>query len=275
MMNKANLSKEDRQMLNKICWRSMFLSSGRCGGQVRMHAVGFIYSMLPAIDRYHKEDDAHREALIRHTTYFNLTQAVSTFCMGIVAAMEKEVAEDPLFDPNSIAAVKTSLMGPMSGIGDSIFWGVLRLLAASIAISFATAGSIIAPIAFLLIYNIPNILVRYYLTYAGFTIGTNFLTRVQESGVMQILTKAASILGLIMVGSMVASTVTFNTILSIPVEGSDPIMIQTYLDSIFKGLVPLTLALGCLYAQLKKVNINIVMLAVFVLAIVLALLGVV
>ena len=274
-MKTTTLTKEDRKMLNQICWRSMFLSSGRCGGQVRMHAVGFIYSILPALDRYHKDEEKHREALMRHTTYFNMTQAVSTFCMGIVAAMEKEVEEDEDFDVNSIAAVKTSLMGPMSGIGDSIFWGVLRLVAASIAISFASSGSVIAPILFLLIYNIPNVLCRYYLTYAGFTLGTNFLSQMQKTGAMKILTKGASILGLIMVGAMVASTVSFQCALSIPVEGGEPIMIQTYLDSIFKGLVPLSLALACLYAQLKKVNINVIMLAVFALAILLAVLGIV
>ena len=45
-MKQNTMSKEDRKMLNSIFWRSMFLSSGRCGGQVRMHAVGFINSIL-------------------------------------------------------------------------------------------------------------------------------------------------------------------------------------------------------------------------------------
>jgi len=275
-MKQTAMSKEDKKMLNAIYWRSMFLSSGRCGGQVRMHAVGFINSILPALKRYYKDDkERYREALMRHTTYFNMTQHVSTFCMGLVASMEKEAAEDNAFDTSSIAAVKTSLMGPMSGIGDSIFWGVLRLLAASIAITFAASGSILAPISFLLIFNVPAFICRYYLTYKGFSLGTTFLSDMQKSGTIQILTKAASILGLVMIGAMVASTVTFKCALSIPVENADPISIQTYLDSIFKGLVPLTLTLGCLYAQMKKININLIMLMVLALAMVLALLGVV
>ena len=97
----------------------------------------------------------------------------------------------------------------------------------------------------------------------------------QKSGTIQILTKAASILGLVMIGAMVASTVTFQCALAIPVENADPIAVQTYLDSIFKGLVPLSLTLGCLYAQMKKININIIMLLVLALAMLLALLGVV
>ena len=112
-MKKNDMTKADKKMLNSIFWRSMFLSSGRCGGQVRMHAVGFIYSILPALNRYHPDKEKHREALMSHTTYFNMTQAVSTFCMGLVAAMERESENNPGFDRNSIAAVKTALMGPM------------------------------------------------------------------------------------------------------------------------------------------------------------------
>lgn len=78
-MKQNTMSKEDRKMLNSIFWRSMFLSSGRCGGQVRMHAVGFINSILPALRRYYKDDqEGYRQALMRHTTYFNMTQHVST-----------------------------------------------------------------------------------------------------------------------------------------------------------------------------------------------------
>ena len=58
-------------------------------------------------------------------------------------------------------------------------------------------------------------------------------------------------------------------------SGSDPILLQTYLDSIFKGLVPLSLTLGCLFLLKKRVNINLIMFGVMGLAIVLALFGIV
>lgn len=174
-MKKNQLTKEDRKMLNSIFFRSFFLSAGRAGGQVRMHAVGWIFSLMPALNRYYSDNpEKRKEALMRHTTYFNMTQAVSTFAMGLVASMEKENSENCDFEPQSIVAIKTSLMGPMSGIGDSIFWGVLRILAAGIGISFASTGSILGPIIFLLIYNVPAVACRYYLTQIGFTVGTDF-----------------------------------------------------------------------------------------------------
>jgi PTS system mannose-specific IID component len=166
-------------------------------------------------------------------------------------------------------------MGPLSGIGDSIFWGVLRVIAAGIGISLASQGSIFGPLLFLLIYNIPAILTRYYLTYMGFTLGDTFIQDMYKSGSMQLLNKAASTLGLMMIGCMTATMVAFKSKLAIPIEGGKPIEIQTYLDQLWQGLVPLAVTLGCYWLLSKKVNVNWILLGVLVLAIVLGLLGVV
>lgn len=271
-----NLSVEDKKMLNSIFLRSFPIFAGRTGGQVRMHAVGFIWTIMPALRRYYKEGTPEfTDALVRHTMFYNITQNVGTFCIGLVAAMEKENAQDPDFDDRSITAIKTALMGPMSGIGDAIFWGVLRVIAASVGISLAAQGSWLGPIMFLLIYNVPSILCHWYLTYAGYTLGSDFLAKMNEGGLMQTITKCASILGLMMVGGMTASTVSFTSAVQFVIEGQDPILLQTYLDSIFKGLVPLLVTTGCLGLMLKRVNVNVIMFGVLGLAIVLALVGIV
>ena len=52
--------------------------------------------------------------------------------------MEEEYAKDPEnFDPDSINAVKTSLMGPLSGIGDSLFQGTIRVIAFGLGVQLA------------------------------------------------------------------------------------------------------------------------------------------
>lgn len=271
-----NLSREDKKMLNSIFFRSFGSFAGRAGGQIRQQAPGFIWTIKPALDRYYAKDkEGHTEALMRHTTFYNITQFVGTFVMGLVASMEKENSENDEFDASSIVAIKTALMGPLSGIGDSIFWGVLRILAAGIGINLAANGSIIGPIVFLLIFNIPATLCRYVCTILGFTLGSEFIEKMHETGAMSLLTKGASILGLIMVGGMTSSMVKFNSILEFPVKGGDPILLQTYLDQILKGVVPLGLTLACLYALNKKINVNVIMLGVMCLAILLAVLGVV
>ncbi len=233
------VSKEDKKMLNSIFWRSFTVFAGN-PGVTKAGADGFLYSMIPALSRYYKKDETKlKDAMVRHTTWYNITENLGTFAMGVVAAMEKENSEKEDFDTTSISAIKTSLMGPLSGIGDSIFWGVVRVIAAGVGISLAANGSILGPIMFLLIYNIPSIICRYYMTYMGYTLGSTFIERLYNSGAMKIVTKCASILGLVMVGAMTASNVTFKTILKIPVKNADAVSIQTYLDAIFVGIVPL------------------------------------
>ena len=89
------------------------------------------------------------------------------------------------------------------------------------------------------------------------------------------VTRATSTVGLTMIGAMTAANVKFTSIISFPVEGSDPITLQSYLDQIFLGLVPLCLTLFVLWLMRNKnVNVNVILVGIMVLAIVLGLIGV-
>ncbi|MBY7025953.1 PTS mannose/fructose/sorbose transporter family subunit IID [Clostridium botulinum] len=271
---KENLSIEDKKMLRSVFWRSWTMNASRTGA-TQYHAVGVMYTLLPVINRFYKNDEDKKEALVRHTTWFNATMHLNNFIMGLVAAMERQNSTDENFDSGSITAVKASLMGPLSGIGDSFFWGILRVVAAGIGISLASAGSALGAIVFLLLYNIPAFAIHYYSLYSGYSVGANFIQKLYQSGGMKILTKASSMLGLMMMGSMTASNVKFKTILEVSVAGSEEAMkIQGYLDQLFIGIVPLCVTLLAFYLLRKKVNINIVMFGIMFLGIILGLLGI-
>ena len=90
-----------------------------------------------------------------------MTPHIVTLMLGISAAMEKENSEVEDFDENSINNIKTALMGPLSGIGDSFFWGTLRLIATGIGTSLSLQGNALGPILFLFIFNVPHIIIRF------------------------------------------------------------------------------------------------------------------
>ncbi|MDR0921002.1 MAG: PTS system mannose/fructose/sorbose family transporter subunit IID [Lactobacillales bacterium] len=275
MKNKNNLSVEDKKMLRSMFWRSWTINASRTGA-TQYHAPGVMYTLLPVINRYYKTDEEKAEALVRHTTWFNCTMHISNFIMGLVAAMEHQNSRDKDFEASSITAVKASLMGPLSGIGDSLLWGIIRVIAAGIGISIASTGSVMGAIVFIVLYNIPTVLLHYYLLNTGFTVGSTFIEKIYASGGMKIITKASSMLGLMMMGCMTASHVKFTTILEVAVKGSkDPIKVQTYLDQLFIGIVPLSVTLLAFWLLRKKVNVNIVMFGIMFLGIILGLLGVV
>lgn len=274
----SNLTKsipaEERKLLRKAFWRSFTLYAAV--SPAKQGASGFCYSMMPFINRFYSgSEEKKKEALSRSMSYFNTTITCSTFIMGLVASMEKKNSEQPDFDAGSINAVKSSLMGPLAGIGDSIFWGVLRVIAAGIAVGMGAAGNVLAPIVFLLLFNIPSLLVKYYGTFLGYKLGSEYIQKVYASGLMNILTKGASTVGLIMVGGMTASMVTFRSVFELTMDGESVLSLQPMLDQIFVGMVPLGLTLLCYYLLKKKnVSITTLILGVIAFSILLSLLGI-
>ena len=271
MKQTNNLSREDKKMINSICWRSLNAHCSRVGGQARQMAIGFLWQIMPALNRYYKDQpEKKKEALYRHVQFCNVSNAIYPFLAGLVASMEKENSEVDDFDTSSIVAIKAALMGPLAGIGDSLLFSVVRVIAAGIGISFALQGSILGPILFFLIYNGCTMALRFSLGYVGFISGSSFITNMYQNGTLKILTKCAGILGLIMVGAMTASTVKFTTAISIPIPGGEAVALQSSLDTLFLGLIPLLLTFGCKKLLDKNVNINWIMVGIFVLSLMMA-----
>ena len=170
------------------------------------------------------------------------------------AAREEENANNTNFDEQSINAVKASLMGPLAGIGDSIFWGTLRIIAAGIGVSIAKDGSMFGPILFLLIYNIPNFLVRIFGLKLGYQVGVNSLERIQREGLMDKIMSVATIIGLSVVGGMVATMLSISTPLEFKISGAE-IVVQDILDKILPNMLPLIFTF-VIYRLIKKVSIT-------------------
>lgn len=270
----SNVSAEDKKMLDRIYWRSFMVFAGPAG-MAYSQSPGFCNSIMPALERYFPEKEKRAEAMVSLMPPYNITQNVGTFAMGLVASMERQNAlHYGEYDASSILALRTSLMGPMSGIGDAIFWGIVRCIAGGIGISFAASGSILGPLLFLLIYNIPGMICRYYLTYLGFTMGETFITKAFESGMVNILTKCAGIIGLMMVGFMISTNVRMSMALTMTVPGAEPVMVQTYLDQLMVKVLPLGLTWLCYFGLKKKLNANQLILIVMIAGVVLGALGI-
>lgn len=268
---KEGLSAEDKKMLNKIFLRSFTIFAS--WNQVRASGVAYEYCMFPVFNRYYKTKEERTEAMKRSAGYFDINSALSTFPLGLAASMEKENSEAEDFDTYSINAVKASLMGPLSGIGDSFFWGTFRVIAAGIGISLGKQGSILGPIIFLVLYNIPFLLARYYGTYLGFTLGSKYIKDAYENGIMALVTKGVGILGLMMVGGMICQTVGLTTTLSFNMGGLEYKM-QEILDQILEGMLPLLATFGCFALIRKKISPNVVLVGIIILSMILSFLGI-
>lgn len=215
----------------------------------QMH-LGYCYALLPVLKKLYKGQEL-ADAMTRHMEFYNTTPFIITFPLGISAAQEEKCVLDPAHvDKTSVSTVKTAMMGPIAGIGDSFFWGTLRILATGVGASLALQGNILGPLLFLLIYNVPHFVMRYMGTFLGYNLGTSFLSKLEASGSMQLLTYGASIIGLMVAGSMTAEMVYMT--LNIPVGvGETATDLQTILDGILPGIMPLAV-FGIVYWLLKK-----------------------
>lgn len=192
--------------LRRVFWRSFMLDSS--WNYERQQNIGYSFGIVPVIERvYEPGSEKQKRAYARSLDFMAITPQLSTLLMGIDAAMEEENAANDDFDDSAITAVKTSLMGPLAGIGDSLIAGTLRVIGTGIAIGFAQQGSPIGAILLLLIFNIPGLLIRWFGLKLGYQYGSTFITDAAKGGVMEKVTYAVSVVGLAAIGGMVASYV--------------------------------------------------------------------
>ena len=162
-------------------------------------------------------------------------------------------------------------MGPLAGIGDSVYSGALRIIATGIALGFSQMGSWLGPILFALVYNIPNGLIRYLGAVYGLKLGSSYIAEALSSGALKAFTKGFAVLGLIMTGAMTAQYVSFKTTF-VADFGGTAFNLQGVLDQIMPGLLPLGITMAA-FAYLRKKNNPVrVLLVMFALSVILTLL---
>lgn len=228
--------------LNKMAWRSLLLQASF--NYERMQACGWLYSLLPGLKKIHKNKDDLSKSMKMHMEFFNTHPFLVTFIMGIVMAMEENKE-----DPDTIRGIKVATMGPLGGIGDALFWLTLLPICAGIGASMALDGSIAGPVVFLIMFNVVHFGLRFGLMHYGYNTGVSAIAKLKEN--TKHVSRAASILGLSVVGGLIASYIRLTTSLTIQ-AGQATVSIQSDLiDKVMPNLLPLAYTL-IMYKGLKK-----------------------
>ena len=271
---KGKLTPDQRKLVRSVFLRSMWLMF--CTSYTKQQGTTFGWTMIPYLeDIYGKETEEFYAAMARHQDFFNTTPGMSPFIFSLVISMEQErkaaLDAGKEFDDSSIEAIKIALMGPLAGIGDSVYSGALRIIATGIALGFSQMGSWLGPILFALVYNIPNGLIRYLGAVYGLKLGSSYIAEALSSGALKAFTKGFAVLGLIMTGAMTAQYVSFKTTF-VADFGGTAFNLQGVLDQIMPGLLPLGITMAA-FAYLRKKNNPVrVLLVMFALSVMLTLL---
>ncbi len=293
--NKIKLSKKD---LSAVEWRSQFLQGS--WNYERMQNGGVAYAMIPAIKKLYRSKEDRAAALQRHMEFFNTQPYVSAPILGVTLALEEEKANGAPVDDAAIQGVKVGMMGPLAGVGDPVFWFTLRPMIAALGASLAMSGNVIGPILFFVLWNLCRWLFIKYTLEFGYKAGTA-ITQDLSGGLLQKITKGASVLGMFVLGALVERWVTidFKPVVStvqlqkgayidwqnLPAgwEGMQKAFeqyasglsltpdkvttLQQNLNDLLPGLVPLLLTLFCMWLLKKNVSPIVIILGLFVVGI--------
>ncbi|MDT2524735.1 PTS system mannose/fructose/sorbose family transporter subunit IID [Enterococcus raffinosus] len=302
MAEKIELSKKDRLA---VAWRSTFIQGS--WNYERMQNGGWCFAMLPAIKKLYKTKEDRTAAMQRHLEFFNTHPYIASPIIGVTLALEEERANGAPVDDVAIQGVKVGMMGPLAGVGDPVFWFTVRPMLGALGASLALAGNILGPIIFFLAWNIIRWAFMWYTQEFGYRAGSK-ITDDLSGGLLQKVTKGASILGMFVLGALVQRwvNVKFTPVVStvkldkgayiewdklpagaqgikealsqqasgLALDSSKVTTLQDNLDQLIPGLAALLLTLLCMWLLKKKVSPIVIILGLFVVGVGLHVLGI-
>lgn len=241
----CKLTKKD---LNKMFRRWIF-SAGLGYNFETQQAPSVAFSMRKALRKIYKDDKEYIEAMDNHYKYFNANPLMANVILGATLAMEEN---EGIKAKNAVQSLKTSLMGPFSGVGDSIFWILIPTIMGSIAGYMAVQGNATGAVIWMILQAIFYFL-KVWLFKTGYNSGTKLVTSLGKK--IKIFTDAISIMGLMVIGCLIPTVVK----VFIPLKfktGKVILSLQNgILDKIMPALLPVAVTIF-VYWLLGKKNIT-------------------
>lgn len=227
VLENKNITKKD---LNKVFWR--WAMHGESGfNYEKMQGLGYAYSIMPALKKIYKDDEEGLQSSVKnHLQFFNTNPWTAHFILGANIALEEDRSKDV---KDTIVAVKTGLMGPMAGVGDTIYV-ILSTVFGSIAAYMALEGSYLGIFLWMAV-NIARLLLTNTFIHMGYKQGVKIVENI--SGLLRHITEAANILGLTVIGALVPTVISAN-IPFVFKQGDVTMELQALLDQLMPSLVP-------------------------------------
>ena len=242
------MGKISKSTLNKVLLRTQGCQFAH--NYERMQSLSLTYCFAPVLEELYK--DAPKEervnAMKRHLEYFNTHPLAIPFILGITAALEESTDED---QKDTVVGIKTSLMGPFAGLGDSLLNLTWFPIAGSIGASMCVDnGSIVGPLVMFLLINLLYWPLKYFGLHKGYEMGMEL---VEKAGVQVFdrLGNLANVLGVMVTGGLVATTVKLKLAVQFAFGEGDPLVLQDQLDKVLPFALPVLLTFIC-YHLLKK-----------------------
>ncbi len=259
---KKKLSK--KTLIKTWLWTT---STEACYNYERLQALGIANLMITPIRELYQTKAEQVRELKKYMVFYNSEVfTIGPIINGITCSMEEARANGENITEKDINSVRTGLMGPVAGIGDTVMQGILFPILFGIGCSMALDGSYLGPIFATVVFELLIFGCGYFMFMTGYKQGKTSLLKILKNGTVDKIINAFSIVGLMVVGSMAATRVTVNTPLAVKV-GQGVTKLQSVLDSLAPGLIPLGITMLVWWMLRKKVNTLVIIIAIFILGI--------
>lgn len=236
----------------------------------RMHGMAVGHSFLPISKRLYKNDsEGKKEMMKRESEFFNVHVEFGAVIIGIVVALEEQIAKGSAIPKEFIRSLKTSLMGPLSGVGDTIYQGVLIpiLLAIFIDLTLNTQ-SIWGSVAYFFIMLAISWGFSYLNFMFGYNKGADAVMEFLEKGILDRVIKGAEIMGCFVMGGLISSYVSIYVPIEIVSSTTTFSIQEDFLDLFIPNILPLLFTLFVYYLLTKKFSTNKILLIIIAIGIV-------
>lgn len=266
---------EDKKIVNKLFWRSNILQA--CTNVVVQQAHGVIYTLAPFLDEIYKDDEEERKAAYtRHSVYFLTNPYTAAVVWALVYVLESKRGKNKEdVSAESIESIKVALMGPLAAIGDTLFQGSLGTIIAAVCMGFAQEGSILGALLQIVIWGAIMFAGKYGLLVVTYKKGESFITDLLATNAFDRLTEVISVAGLMMMGVLTSTTVTFSLKWVIATGGTETNIQTDLLDRLLPGMLPLAIVFIVFKLLKKRVPPTRIIYGMMIIGVVMAYLGMV
>ncbi|MCF1585359.1 PTS system mannose/fructose/sorbose family transporter subunit IID [Tetragenococcus koreensis] len=242
--NSSQVNKLSKKELRRAAWRWTVIGSNNINYGT-LQGTGYAWALANTLRKVYPNDDDYVEAMNVEYEYFNITPYMAPLVIGTDVAMQEQQGTESL---EAVRSIKTSLMGPLSGIGDSLLWVLYPTIMGSISGYMALDGNPLGAIAWIVL-NLLLIWFRLKLFDLGYKSGARLITDLSDR--LTAITEGASVMGLTVVGSLIATVVEVHTPLEFTFGEVTLGLQEEVFDQILPALLPVILT-GVVYYLMEK-----------------------
>ncbi|TLQ39876.1 PTS system mannose/fructose/sorbose family transporter subunit IID [Ruoffia tabacinasalis] len=243
-MTRNNTNKLSKKERRSAAWRWSLIGSNNVNYGT-LQGTGYAWAVANTLRKVYPNDDEYVEAMKVEYEYFNITPYMGPLVVGADIAMQEQQGTESL---DAVRSIKTSLMGPLSGIGDSLLWVLFPTIMGSISGYMALDGNPLGAIVWMIL-NIGLVWMRLKLFDLGYDSGARLITDMADQ--LTAITEAASVMGLTVVGSLIATVVKVHTPLEFTFGEVTLGLQEEVFNQILPALLPVLLT-GLVYWLMEK-----------------------